>query len=168
MGTSRSGLYLNTQGSRRKISEYALVHSSEGTFMNVNSKHPIKSPFRMVSGGHREDNIRLLKKYKIGYTFIKVYQNGVRVGVVKGHKDKGKRELNKQAWFPKSWTKKDILRAGEHVAALKCNKHVKDGYNMYGMWKGIRVGVKRTKGKVSTVFPDIKQPMKKKGKKIHV
>ena len=122
----------------------------------------------MVSGGHGEDNIRLLKKYKIGYTFIKVYQNGVRVGVVKGHKDKGKRELNKQAWFPKSWTKKDILRAGEHVAALKCNKHIKDGYNMYGMWKGVRVGVKRTKGKVSTVFPDVKQPLKKKGKKSHI
>lgn len=165
MGTSRSGLYLNTQGSRRKISEYALVHSSEGTFMNVGPQKTKKSFFRMASGGHGEDNIQLLKKYKIGYTIDKVYSNGVRVGRIENHKNPQKRNKIGQAWFPKSWTKKDILRAGEHVASLKCNKHVKDGYNMYGMWKGVRVGVKRTKGKVSTVFPDIKQPMKKKGKK---
>ena len=36
---------------------------------------------------------------------------------------------------------------------------------MYGTWKGVRVGVKRTNGKVSTIFPDLKQPNKKKGKK---
>ncbi|WP_252344724.1 MULTISPECIES: hypothetical protein [unclassified Gemella] len=61
MGTSRSGLYLNTKGSRRKVSDYALVHSNEGTFKNINSPNPKKSPFRMASGGHGEDNIKLLK-----------------------------------------------------------------------------------------------------------
>lgn len=34
---------------------------------------------------------------------------------------------------------------------------------MYGMWKGVKVGVKRTKGKVSNIFPDLKHPNKKKG-----
>ena len=36
---------------------------------------------------------------------------------------------------------------------------------MYGMWKGIKVIVRKTNGKVATIFPDIKQPTKKKGKK---
>lgn len=165
MGTSRSGLYLNTQGSKRKVSEYALVHSNEGTFKNINSPNSKKSPFRMVSGGHGEDNIKLLKKYGIKYNIVKTYPNGVRVGNVEGHKKKDKSKNNGQTWFPKSWTAKDIHRAGEHVAALKNNKYIKDGHNMYGMWKGVRVGVKRTNGKVSTIFPDLKQLTKNRGKK---
>lgn len=32
MGTSKSGRYLNTKGSGRSVSDFALVHSSEGTF----------------------------------------------------------------------------------------------------------------------------------------
>lgn len=165
MGTSRSGLYLNTKGSRRKVSEFALVHSNEGTFKNVNSRNPKRSPFRMKSGGHGEDNIKLLNKYGIKYNIVKTYPNGVRVGSIVGHLDRGKRINNKQSWFPKSWTSKDIKKAGEHVAALKTNRNVKDGYNMYGSWMGVRVGVKRTNGIVSTIFPDLKQPTKKKRKK---
>ena len=165
MGTSRSGLYLSTKGSRRKISEFALVHSNEGTFMNVKSPKPKKSPFRMKSGGHGEDNIKLLKKYGIKYNIIKTYPNGVRVGNVEGHKEPKKRNSNGQTWFPKSWTANDIQKAGEHVAALESNKHIKDGYNMYGMWKGVKVVVRKTNGKVATIFPDVKQPTKKKGKK---
>lgn len=163
MGTSRSGLYLNTQGSKRKVSEYALVHSNEGTFMNVNSSNFKKSPFRLKNGGHGEDNIKLLNKYGIKYNIVKTYPNGVRVGSVDGHYDKRKRINNKQTWFPNSWTAKEIQRAGEHVASLKSNKHIKDGQNMYGMWKGGKIGVKRTNGKISTIFPDLKQPIKKKG-----
>lgn len=68
-------------------------------------------------------------------------------------------------WFPKSWTAKEIQKAGEHVVALKSNKHIKDGHNMYGMWKGVRVVVKKTNGKISTIFPDNKQPIKRTNKK---
>lgn len=168
MGTSRSGLYLNTNGSNRRVSDFALVHSNEGTFMNVKSSNPKKSPFRMKSGGHGEDNIKLLKKYGIRYNVAKTYPNGVRVGNIEGHKKKDKREQNKQSWFPESWTAKDIQRAGEHVAALKSNKHIKDGHNMYGMWKGVKVIVKKTNGKISTIFPDVKQPIKRKGKRKNV
>lgn len=164
MGTSRSGIY-NTNGSRRKVSEYALVHSNEGTFKNVNSPNPKRSPFRMASGGHGEDNIKLLNKYGIKYNIVKTYPNGVRVGSVEGHKNPKKRNGNGQTWFPKSWTAKDIKKAGEHVASLKSNKHIKDGKNMYGMWKGVRVVVRKTKGIIATIFPDAKQPIKKRGKK---
>lgn len=161
MGTSRSGLYLSTKGSRRKVSEYALVHSNEGTFMNVKSPNPKRSPFRMASGGHGEDNIKLLNKYGIKYNIVKTYPNGVRVGSVEGHKKKDKSKNNGQTWFPKSWTSKDIQKAGTHVASLKSNKHIGDGHNMYGMWKSVRVVVKKTNGKISTIFPDKKQPSKK-------
>ncbi len=60
----------------------------------------------------------------------------------------------------------DIKRAGEHVAGLKANRKVKDGSTMYGVYKGVRVGVKRTKGNISTIFPDSDQsPVLKRRKK---
>lgn len=111
--------------------------------------------------GHGEDNIKLLNKYGIKYNIVKTYPNGVRVGSVEGHKKKDKSKNNGQTWFPKSWTSKDIQKAGTHVASLKSNKHIGDGHNMYGMWKSVRVVVKKTNGKISTIFPDKKQPSKK-------
>ena len=47
--------------------------------------------------------------------------------------------------------------AGEHVAGLKRNRHVPDGKAVYGVYKGVRVGVIRTNGKIATVFPDADQ-----------
>ena len=35
---------------------------------------------------------------------------------------------------------------------------------VFGMWKGVRVGVIRTNGIIATIFPDSKQPTKKRGK----
>lgn len=34
---------------------------------------------------------------------------------------------------------------------------------MYGMWKGVKVIVKKTNGKISTIFPDASQTNKMKG-----
>ena len=70
-----------------------------------------------------------------------------------------------QSWFPKSWTSKDIKHAGEHVTNLKSYRHVPDGKRIYGMWKGVRVGVIKTNGRIGTIFPDSTQPIKKGGKK---
>lgn len=90
--------------------------------------------------------------------------NGVRVGHVIDHKNPLKQKSMGQSWFPKEWTGKDIKHAGEHVANLKGNRHSQNGVAVYGMWKGVRVGVIRTHGKIATVFPDSKQPIKKKRK----
>lgn len=60
-------------------------------------------------------------------------------------------------WFPSNWTDKDIKRAGSHVAGLKGNRHVSDGVIVYGTYKGVRVGIIRTYGKIATVFPDSDQ-----------
>lgn len=70
---------------------------------------------------------------------------------------RSKRKETGQSWFPRSWTEKDIRRAGEHVAGLKYNRGVADGIRIYGVYKGVRVGVIKTYGKIATVFPDSDQ-----------
>lgn len=108
-----------------------------------------------------------MDKNGLKYKITKTYPNGVRVGYVEDHKDKRKRSGNNQSWFPKNWTQKDMVRAGEHVSKLKSNKHTKDGVPMYGVYKGVRVGVIRTNGHIATIFPDSNQSglSKKRGKK---
>ena len=159
MGTSKNGRYLNTKGSGRSVIDFALVHSSEGAFTRsqtrVNGEMIIK--LRLNNGGHSQKGMALLDKYGIKYNIVKTYPNGVRVGNVPNHKERSKKEGIGQSWFPKSWSDKDIRRAGEHVAGLKGNRHIPDGKTIYGVYKGVRIGVKRTNGKIATVFPDSNQ-----------
>ena len=159
MGTSKNGRQLNTKGSGRTVSDFALVHSSEGAFTRsqtrVNGEMVIK--LRLNNGGHSQKGMELLDKYGIKYNIVKTYPNGVRVGNIPNHMQKAKRKEMGQAWFPKSWTDKDIRRAGEHVAGLKGNRHIADGQKIFGVYKGVRVGVIRTNGKIGTVFPDSNQ-----------
>ena len=67
MGTSKNGRYLNTKGSGRSVSDFALVHSSEGTFkwklVKKNGKK-VKQ-IRLASGGHSQYGMDLLDKYGI-------------------------------------------------------------------------------------------------------
>lgn len=169
MGTSKSGRYLNTKGSGRSVSDFALVHSSEGAFTRsqtrANGEMVIK--LRLNNGGHSQKGMELLDKYGIEYNVVKTYSNGVRVGNIPNHMQKAKRKERGQSWFPKSWTDKDIRRAGEHVAGLKSNRKIPDGVRVYGVYKGVRVGIMRTNGKIATVFPDSDQSfvMKRRKKK---
>ena len=100
----------------------------------------------------------LLDKYGIKYNVLKTYPNGVRVGNVPNHKDKRKRTGAKQAWFPSSWDAGTIKRAAEHVSRLQRNRDCPDNRPMFGTFKGVRVGVIRNNGQISTAFPDIHQP----------
>ena len=154
MGTSKNGRYLNTEGSGRSVSDFALVHSDEGKYTKPSRKG---DKLRLVSGGHGQTGMEQLDKYGIKYNVEKTYSNGVRVGNIPNHKNPNKRKSMGQTWFPKSWTTKDIRRAGEHVAGLKGNRHVPDGKAVYGVYKGVRVGVIRTNGKIATVFSDADQ-----------
>ena len=159
MGTSKSGRYMNTKGSGTSVSDFALVHSSEGVFTRSQTRENRKMviKLRLSNGGHSQKGLELLDKYGIKYNIIKTYPNGVRIGNVPDHKERSKKIGVGQSWFPKSWTEKDIRHAGEHVAGLKSNRHVPDGETIYGNYKGVRVGVKRTHGKIATVFPDADQ-----------
>ena len=156
MGTTKSGRYLNTKGARGSVSDFALVHSNEGAYTKASKEHPI----RLKSGGHGQTGMNQLDKYGIEYHVVKTYSNGVRVGNVPNHKDTRKRTGIAQSWFPRTWTAKDIKHAGEHVANLKSNRKAKSGSIVFGMWKGVRVGVIRTNGIIATVFPDSIQPIK--------
>lgn len=164
MGTGKSGRYLNSKGTGRSVSVFALVHSSEGTFTYTSSGHHIS---KIKSGGHGQAGMDLLDKVGIKYNIVKTYPNGVRVGNIPGHKDKRKRTGTGQAWFPRSWPNKDIRHAGEHVAGLKKNRKVPDGKPVFGTYKGVRVGVIKTNGKPATVFPDTDQStvLRKKGRR---
>lgn len=154
MGTSKKGRYMNTNGTGRSVSEFALVHSNEGKYTQPSRKG---DRLRLVSGGHGQTGMNQLDKYGIKYNIVKTYSNGVRVGNIPDHKSRLKQTGTGQAWFPKSWTTKDIKHAGEHVAGLKSNRKTADGATMWGVYKGVRVGVKKTNGKISTVFPDSDQ-----------
>lgn len=159
MGTSKSGRYLNTNGSGRSVSDFALVHSSEGAFTRsqtrINGQMVIK--LRLNNGGHSQKGMELLDKYGIKYNIEKTYPNGVRIGNIPDHKNPKKSKSMGQSWFPKSWSDKDIRHAGEHVAGLKKNRHMPDGKAIYGVYKGVRVGVIKTNGKIATIFPDADQ-----------
>ena len=159
MGTSKCGRYLNTKGSGRSVSDFALVHSNEGTFRwrLVRQGKKIYNKIRLEGGCHGQRGMELLDKYGIEYHIVKTYTNGVRVGYVPDHVRKNKRSGIAQSWFPTNWSEKDIRRAGEHVSGLKHNRHAADGVKVYGVYKGVRVGVIKTHGKISTVFPDSNQ-----------
>lgn len=163
MGTGQTGRNLNTKGgSGRKVSDFTLVHSIEGLFTRPMRRG---DRLRLKNGGHGQKGMLLLDKYGIEYNVVKTYPNGVRVGNVPDHVNKRKRTGTGQSWFPKSWSPNDIRRAGEHVAGLKKNRHTPDGKISYGMYKGVRVCIIRTHGKIATVFPDSAQPVKRRRKK---
>lgn len=161
MGTSKNGRYLNTKGSGRSVSDFALVHSDEGKYTKPSRKG---DRLRLVSGGHGQTGMDQLDKYGIKYNIVKTYPNGVRIGNIPNHMKKIKRTGIGQSWFPQSWSEKDIRRAGEHVAGLKSNRHASDGEIIYGIYKGVRIGVIKTNGKIATVFPDSHQIARRNNK----
>ncbi len=163
MGTGKTGRVLNTAGSGTTVSGFAAVHSTEGKFIQSSKKHG--GGLRLVSGGHGQVGMNLLDKYGIGYKVLKTYPNGVRIGNINNHKRPNKRLHGGQSWFPKSWTLKDVIKAGTHVAKLQVNRHSPDGKKLFGMFKGVRIVVIKTHGKIATVFPDTVQPNKRKGHK---
>ena len=161
MGTTKSGRVLNTHGAAGSASRFSVVHSNEGAYTKPQKGNKI----RLKGGGHGQAGMNELDKYGIKYVIEKTYPNGVRVGRIPNHKKRIKAMSMGQSWFPRNWTSKDIKHAGEHVANLKGNRHSKDGVAVYGMWKGVRVGIIRTHGQIGTIFPDAKQSYKKGGKK---
>ena len=161
MGTGESGRYYTSHGSSR-VHHRALIHSFDGEF----SRNPKTGAVqRLKSGGHGQSALEILKKNHIAYNIVKTYPNGVRVGNIPSSKDKLKKSGTGMAWFPKSWSIKDMVRAGEHVSQLKSNRGAKDGVPIWGTYKGVRVGVIKTHGHIATIFPDSQyQPTKKRRK----
>lgn len=153
MGTGESGNYYTSHGSDT-VHHEALIHIIDGEYT-----HDPKTgrTARLKSGGHGQASMDLMDKMGIEYNVVHEFPNGVRVGNVPKHKDRRKQTGTAQAWFPMSWTTRDIVKAGEYVTSLKTNRDVPDGVTMWGTYRGVHVGVIKTNGKVATVFPDTDQ-----------
>lgn len=159
MGTGESGRYYTSHGSDR-VHHGALIHSFDGRY----TRNPRTGKIQNIkSGGHGQSALEIMDQNGIRYNIVKTYSNGVRVGNIPSSKEKIKRAGKNMAWFPKSWTVKDMVRAGEHVSGLKSNRNAPDGVTIWGVYKGVRVGVKKTHGQIATIFPDArKQPRSRK------
>ena len=173
MGTGKSGRYSGTRGSRtsahrsgwkkgRTVSRSALKHANTGVFhmtLNKFGKGKYSRTPRLVAGGHGEAGRKLLDKNGILYNIVHTYPNGVRVGNIPNHPQDHKKSGIGQSWFPKNWNGEMIKKAGEHVANLKRNHNMGNGpkHAAYSMYKGVRVGIIKTNGKIATVFPDSDQ-----------
>lgn len=156
MGTGESGHYYTSHGSNY-VHHQALIHSFEGRY----TRNPRTGEIQNIkSGGHGQIALSIMAKNKIAYEIVKTYPNGVRVGHIPGIKNKLKKTGTGMAWFPKNWSVKDMVRAGEHVAGLKHNRGVAEGVTIWGIYKGVKVGVKKTNGQIATIFPDSVQPTK--------
>lgn len=159
MGSGESGRYYTSHGSNR-VHHGALIHSFDGRF----TRNPRTGKIQNIkSGGHGESALEVMGKNGIKYNIVKTYLNGVRVGNIPSIKDRAKKQGTGMAWFPKTWTTRNMVRAGEPVSGLKHNRGVKDGVIIWETYKGVRVGVIKTNGQVATVFPDARyQPVRKK------
>jgi hypothetical protein len=130
------------------ISKKCLKHSNIGNFVHENSK-----PIVMLGGGHGQDGLNYLISKKIEHNINLEYNNGVRLGNVPIHQYRSKRRKNGQAWFPKTWSKKDIYNAGIHVMKLKRNQKRQDNKKYEAVYKGVIVGTRTKKGFITSIFP---------------
>ena len=135
----------------KSIDNTAITHSSVGDF-TYNPKTGAVS--KMKGGGHGQVNIEFLEANGLEYNIVKVYDNGVRIGNIPDHKVKAKRTGTNQSWFPESWSESDIANAGAYIGNLLENVNAADGVTVFGNYNGVRVGVIRTNGRISTIFPD--------------
>lgn len=162
MGSGESGRYYTSHGSNR-VHHGALIHSFDGRF----TRNPRTGKIQNIkSGGHGQSALDVMDRNGIKYNIVKTYANGVRIGNIPSIRSKIKKTGTGMAWFPKSWTIRDMVRAGEHVSMLKRNRGVKDGVTIWGVYKGVRVGVMKTNGQIATIFPDARnQPVRIKRRK---
>ncbi len=129
-------------GSKEKISNKTLEHSSKGEFT--------KNSNRLISGGHGQENIDYMNENNIEYNIVKEYNNGVRVGNVPKHISRHKQRGINQSWFPKKWDRNKIKKAGQVVSR---GAKLKDGQVKTGHYDNVNIGIMRTNGKIATIFP---------------
>lgn len=156
----RKAVSKKTNVSKRiTVSKKAMEHSSKGDYTYPNKSKNSNGNLRLAGGGHSQECIKEMKKEGIQYNVTIRYKNGVRVGNVPTHKQRNKRTGDNQSWFPKNWTRSTIRNAAKYVCSLKKNQGKKDGVILFGVYRGVRVGVIKTNGRIATIFPDArKQP----------
>lgn len=141
------------------ISKKTQKHASKGSFSY--SKDGTRQ-YKMMGGGHGQENLDFLEVRKMPANVIFEYDNGVRRGNVAIHRRQNHRNGDQQCWFPKNWTQNDIANAGRYVMSLKKNKHRQNGKTYWGTYKKVSVGVYTDNGFISTIFPNYEQKGAKK------
>ena len=130
---------------------------------NPNKPPSGKNGGNMKSGGHSQSNIIKLNENNIEYKVIKTYDNGVRIGGVKNHKESTKAiEKTGQSWFPENWDNDKILIAGTYTAnkgnVLETYKDYEGnviGIKKFSEYDGVIVGVFiDVDNNIATIFPD--------------
>lgn len=142
-----------SKGCKPKIGDIAIEHSSKGEYTSTN---------RPRGGGHGQDAIDYMNANNIPYEITTEYNNGVRRGNLPTSKEAMKRFGERQSWFPKSWTAKDIENAGIEVAE-SLEKCPKSGQRVTRIVNGVSVTIIfGDEGSIETIFPSKKQPGGKK------
>lgn len=137
-------------GSKEEISSKAMIHSTIGEF-STNG--------RLLSGGHSQKNIDELRRRRQIFNIEKIYSNGVRIGNVPNQIKKSKRTGTSQSRFPKNWNDGIIKKTAQTISR---GRKRKDGEIKNGHYNKVNVGVIRTNGIISTIFP-MKVQKNKKG-----
>src|SRR5574344_2170533 len=118
----------------RTVSRDEMKHVSRGIFRYENRK-----PVTMVKGGHGEDNIRYLKKNRLGFQIKRLCKGKARGGNIDCHERVWEAKKDRHMWFPKFWSRHRIKKAGLYVANLEKNQNVPDHKPMHGTYKGVDV-----------------------------
>lgn len=153
---------VNSYGSTEPSSKVAKTTGAPTKSIEHSSKGEYTSTNRPKSGGHGQEALDYMDQHGIPYEITVEYNNGVRQGNLPTSKEAMKQHGNKQSWFPKSWSREDIQKAGEKVAESLGHKP-KNGEKHTEIVNGVSVTVIfGNEGKVATIFPSEKQPGGKK------
>ena len=139
------------------IRKSTLDHTTKGKFTglkNPNKSVSISNGGRPDGGFHSESSFKILKNSGTPGTVNETLPNGVRIGNIELHKDKKKRDLNGQTWFPKDWSDDDILIAATSIVNNPANKISDNIYFGNYICHDENVGIKIHTNKPGSIFPD--------------
>ena len=141
-------------------------HSNIGDYSAYKEpNNPSRGGGNIKSGCHGQDGMDELTRRGINYNIEITYENGVRAGNIPSINSAEKSTGIGQAWFPSTWTASDIEAAGIKVMQDRSVviAYVYDGkitgYEVYGVYNGVTVGVitdanGEMTSKIGTIFPD--------------
>ncbi len=146
-----------------------ITHSMLGKFAEPKSPKGSFDPSQMKGGGHGQINKEYLTELKFAHKVEHTFDNGVETGSVAKHAEDIKKSGIGQSWFPKSITEADVLQIKNQALASGGNlvdpltgafttsktwASVAEGEHVFFNYKGIRVGIIKTKGNPGTAYPD--------------
>lgn len=150
---------------KNTISKDRLKHVNEGEWIKPCKANGNK--YRLKGGGHGQKNIDIANMRNVEYNITKIYKNGVRTGNYPNHKDIYKHYSPNQTWFPKTWSEKDMKKAGEKIAN-DINIKLKSNGSKYGFYKGVCIGIYIKDNAITTIFPDKYHQDKRRKRNVHI